>query len=124
MKEKIKILVIPSDTTGVGRFRSITPHTFLQDKYGDDFHVDIEFNPNLNDLNYFKQYQIIHFHRSIGHDLDLSMQVIPILNSMGIITICDIDDYWSPTKEHPLYEVIKQQKINEKIIKIKSTTLN
>ena len=116
MKEKIKILVIPSDTTGVGRFRSITPHTFLQDKYGDDFHVDIEFNPNLNDLNYFKQYQIIHFHRSIGHDLDLSMQVIPILNSMGIITICDIDDYWSPTKEHPLYEVIKQQKINEKIM--------
>ena len=116
MKEKIKILVIPSDTTGVGRFRSITPHTFLQDKYGDDFHVDIEFNPNLNDLNYFKQYQIIHFHRSIGQDLDLSMQVIPILNSMGIITICDIDDYWSPTKEHPLYEVIKQQKINEKIM--------
>jgi glycosyltransferase involved in cell wall biosynthesis len=116
MKEKIKILVIPSDTTGVGRFRSITPHTFLQDKYGDDFHVDIEFNPNLNDLNYFKQYQIIHFHRSIGHDLDLSMQVIPILNSMGIITICDIDDYWSPTKEHPLYEIIKQQKINEKIM--------
>ena len=98
MKEKIKILVIPSDTTGVGRFRSITPHTFLQDKYGDDFHVDIEFNPNLNDLNYFKQYQIIHFHRSIGHDLDLSMQVIPILNSMGIITICDIDDYCSLTK--------------------------
>jgi len=116
MKEKIKILVIPSDTTGVGRFRSITPHTFLQDKYGDDFHVDIEFNPNLNDLNYFKQYKIIHFQRSIGHDLDLSMQVIPILNSMGIITICDIDDYWSPTKEHPLYEVIKQQKINEKIM--------
>ena len=116
MKEKIKILVVPSDTTGVGRFRSINPHTFLQDKYSEDFHIDIEFNPDLNNLNYFKQYQIIHFHRSIGQDLDLSIQVIPILNSMGIITICDIDDYWSPTKEHPLHDIIVTQKINEKIV--------
>ena len=37
MKEKIKVLVIPSDGTGVGRFRSITPHTHLQSKYGDDW---------------------------------------------------------------------------------------
>ena len=61
MKEKIKILVVPSDTTGVGRFRSINPHVFLQDNYPNDFHVDIEFNPDLSDLNYFKQYQIIHY---------------------------------------------------------------
>jgi len=116
MKEKIKVLVIPSDTTGVGRFRSINPHTFLQEKYSEDFHIDIEFNPDLNNLNYFKDYQIIHFHRSVGPDLDRSIQVIPILNSMGIITICDIDDYWSPTKEHPLHDIIVTQKINEKIV--------
>ena len=116
MKEKINVLVIPSDTTGVGRFRSINPHTFLQDKYSEDFYVDIEFNPDLNNLNYFKKYQIIHFHRSIGQDLDKSIEVIPILNSMGIVTICDIDDYWSPTKEHPLYDIIVSQKINEKIL--------
>jgi glycosyltransferase involved in cell wall biosynthesis len=116
MKEKIKVLVIPSDTTGVGRFRSINPHTFLQDKYSEDFHIDIEFNPDLNNLNYFKDYQIIHFHRSVGPDLDRSIQVIPILNSMGIITVCDIDDYWSPTKEHPLHDIIVTQKINEKIV--------
>ena len=35
---------------------------------------------------------------------------------MGIITICDIDDYWSPTKEHPLHDIIVTQKINEKIV--------
>ena len=116
MKEKIKVLVIPSDGTGVGRFRSITPHTHLQSKYGDDFHVDIEFNPNLNDLNYFKNYQIVHFHRSLGQDMDLSIQVIPILNSMGIITIADIDDYWLPGKEHPLHQLIVQEKIHEKIV--------
>jgi len=116
MKEKIKVLVVPSDSTGVGRFRSINPHTFLQSKYSEDFHVDIDYNPDLNNLNYFKQYQIVHFHRSLGPNLDLSVQVIPVLNSMGIITVCDIDDYWMPTIEHPLHQLVKQQKINEKIV--------
>ena len=116
MKEKIKVLVIPSDGTGVGRFRSITPHTHLQSKYGDDFHVDIEFNPNLSDLNFFKNYQIVHFHRSLGQDMDLYIHVIPILNAMGIITIADIDDYWLPGKEHPLHQLIVQEKIHEKIV--------
>ncbi len=116
MKEKIKVLVIPSDTTGVGRFRSITPHTHLQSKYGEDFHVDIEFNPDLTNINYFKDYQIIHYHRSLGQDMDKSVQIVPILNSLGIITICDLDDYWLPGKEHPLHQLIVQEKIHEKII--------
>ena len=47
MKEKIKVLVLPSDTTGVGKFRSVDPHTFLQDMYSDDFHVDIDYEPKL-----------------------------------------------------------------------------
>jgi glycosyltransferase involved in cell wall biosynthesis len=35
---------------------------------------------------------------------------------MDIITVCDIDDYWMPTAEHPLHQLIKQEKINEKIV--------
>ena len=35
---------------------------------------------------------------------------------MGIITICDIDDYWMPGKEHPIHDIIKVHKINEKIV--------
>ena len=116
MKEKIRDLVVPSDTTGVGRYRSITPHITLQNEYGSDFHVDIEFSPSFEDLNFWKNYQIVHFHRSIGHDLDRSVEFIPVLNNMGIITICDIDDYWMPSTEHPLHELIKREKINEKII--------
>jgi glycosyltransferase involved in cell wall biosynthesis len=116
MKEKIRVLVIPSDTTGVGRYRSITPHITLQNDYGEDFHVDIEFNPPFEDLNYWKNYQIVHFHRSIGPDLDRSIQFIPVLNNLGVITVCDIDDYWMPSTEHPLHELIKREKINEKII--------
>jgi glycosyltransferase involved in cell wall biosynthesis len=113
---KIKVLVIPSDRTGVGKFRSIDPHIFLQKLYSEDFHVDIMFDLDFNDINFWKDYQIIHFHRSIGPDMDRSIQFIPVLNSMGIITICDIDDYWLPTKEHPLHQLILQNKINEKIV--------
>jgi glycosyltransferase involved in cell wall biosynthesis len=35
---------------------------------------------------------------------------------MGIATVCDIDDYWMPGKEHPIHDVIKFNKINEKIV--------
>jgi glycosyltransferase involved in cell wall biosynthesis len=113
---KIKVLVIPSDRTGVGKFRSIDPHIFLNNLYPNDFHVDIVFDVNLEDLNFWKDYQIVHFHRSIGQDMDRSAAFIPKLKSLGIITICDIDDYWLPTKEHPLHQLIVQNKISEKII--------
>jgi len=78
--------------------------------------VDIEFEPNFSDLNFWKQYSIIHYHRSIGQDMDNSVNFVQTLNSLGIITICDIDDYWLPTKEHPLHTLIVQNKINEKIV--------
>ena len=113
---KIKVLVIPSDRTGVGKFRSIDPHIFLQKLYSEDFHVDIVFDLDFNDMDFWKSYQIVHFHRSIGPDMDTSAQFVPVLNSMGIVTICDIDDYWLPTKEHPLHQLIVQNKIHEKIV--------
>jgi glycosyltransferase involved in cell wall biosynthesis len=116
MTEKIKILVIPSDRTGVGKFRSIDPHIFLQKLYPDDFHIDIEFEPDFDDLNFWKQYQIVSFHRNIGPDMDRSVEMINKLNSMGIVTVSDIDDYWLPGKEHPLHTLIVQNKINEKIV--------
>ena len=45
---KIKVLVLPSDRTGVGKFRSVDPHIFLQNLYPDDFHVDIVFDLDIN----------------------------------------------------------------------------
>jgi glycosyltransferase involved in cell wall biosynthesis len=113
---KIKTLILASDRSGVSKFRSIDPHTALQELYPDDFHVDIDYEPQLNNPNYWKPYQIVHFHRSIGRNYDESPKIIEMLNGMGIITICDIDDYWLPTKEHPLHSVIVENKINEKII--------
>jgi glycosyltransferase involved in cell wall biosynthesis len=114
---KINVLVTPSDSSGVGKFRSVDPHVKLQNMYPDDFHVDIEYNPNLNDLNFWEKYQIVHFHRSIGVDLDRTPEFVRQLQSMGIVVIGDIDDYWLPTKEHPIHQLIVQNKIHEKIVK-------
>ena len=113
---KIKVLVVPSDRTGVGKFRSVDPHVFLQNLYGNDFHVDIIYEPSYDDMNFWKEYQIVAFHRSIGSDFDRANALIQKLNEMGIITICDIDDYWMPGKEHPIHDIIRVNKINEKII--------
>jgi glycosyltransferase involved in cell wall biosynthesis len=112
---KIKVLVVPSDRTGVGKFRSLDPHVFLQNLYGDDFHVDIIYEPSYDDMNFWSEYQIVAFHRSIGHDFDKALELIGKLNNMGIITIADIDDYWMPGKEHPIHDIIRVNKINEKI---------
>jgi glycosyltransferase involved in cell wall biosynthesis len=113
---KINVLVVPSDRTGVGKFRSVDPHIFLQNLYGEEFHVDIDYEPPMDKLEYWTKYQIVAFHRSIGQDFDKANAFIKVLNAMNIVTICDIDDYWMPGKEHPIHDIIKFNKINEKIV--------
>jgi glycosyltransferase involved in cell wall biosynthesis len=112
---KINVLVVPSDRTGVGKFRSIDPHIFLQNLYPEDFHIDIVYDVAYDDLEFFKKYQIVSFHRSIGPDFERANQLILKLNELGIVTVGDIDDYWMPGKEHPIHDVIRFNKINEKI---------
>ena len=113
---KIRVLCLPSDKTGVGKFRSIDPHIMLQNLYPDDFHVDIDYEPKVNDINYWKQYDIVHFHRTIGHEYENSVDLIKRLNSLGLVTIMDLDDYWLPTKEHPVHAMVVQSKLHEKIM--------
>ena len=113
---KIKVLVVPSDRTGVGKFRSVDPHVFLQNIYGDDFHVDIVYEPPYDDMSFWSEYQIVACHRSIGPDFEKANELIQKLTESGIIVIVDIDDYWMPGKEHPIHDIIRFNKINEKIV--------
>ena len=88
----------------------------LQNNHGDDFHVDIDYDPKINDINYWRQYDIVHFHRSIGQNYDAAPSIIQNLNNLGIVTIMDLDDYWLPTKEHPVHQLVVQNKLHEKIM--------
>ena len=38
--------------------------------YPDDFHVDIDYEPRITDMNYWNQYQIVHIHRNIGQSYE------------------------------------------------------
>ena len=116
MSNKINVLVLPSDKSGVGKFRSFDPHIHLQNLYPNDFHIDIDYEPKINDYNYWKKYQIVHAHRNIGQNYENTPNLIKMLRQIGIIVIIDIDDYWLPTKEHPIHQLIVTNKIHEKII--------
>jgi lambda family phage tail tape measure protein len=89
---KIKILVIPSDRTGVGFFRSVDPHVMIQNLYPNDFHIDIDYEPNIQDANFLKQYQIVHIHRNIGSSYEGNDQLIKWISSLGITTVVDSSD--------------------------------
>jgi len=113
---KYKILVLPSDRTGVSKFRSLDQHLKLQEKFGDDFWIDIDYSPKLNDDNFLKQYDLIHYHRTLHPDYNLSTQIMPRIKKLGIPSIMDLDDYWLPNKEHPAYMIIRNKKMDELIM--------
>ena len=114
---KINVLVIPSDRTGVSKFRSVDPHLYLQKMYPDDFWVDIDYEPKLDDENFLKKYQIIHYHRSLSPDYNRSLSSLPLIKKLGIVDIMDLDDYWLPNREHPAFMLIKQNGMDKMILK-------
>jgi len=116
--EKIKVLVLPSDKSGVGKYRSVDPHVKLQALYPEDFHVTIDYSPNVGNINYWKDYQIVHAHRAILNDFDRTPSIIEQLKALGIVVIIDIDDYWAPGYEHPLHALIVQENLGKKITNI------
>jgi len=111
---KLNILVVPSDRTGVGSFRSINPHLALENNYPEEFMVHIDYEPQLNNDDWLKQYDIIHYHRTLGSYEEMEL-LSKKLDRMRIISIMDIDDYWAPGPHHPAYLLIKNAKLDEKI---------
>lgn len=113
--KKIKVLVVPSDRTGVSYFRSTNPHIALENNYPDEFHIDVDYEPNLNDDEFLKQYDIIHYHRTLGQ-YDQMPLLLEKIKKLGIVTIMDLDDYWSPGIHHPGYFIIKNNGLDKMIL--------
>lgn len=113
--KKIKILVVPSDRTGVSFFRSTKPHIALEENYPDEFSIDIDYEPQLDNDAWLKQYDIVHYHRSLGRYEDTE-RLVNKLNDLGIVSIMDIDDYWAPGQHHPAYLIIKNYEMDKKIL--------
>ena len=113
--KKIKVLVVPSDRTGVSYYRSTNPHIALENNYPNEFHVDVDYEPQLNNDEWLKQYDIIHYHRTLG-SYDQMQALLEKLKSFGIVTIMDLDDYWSPGTHHPAYFLIKSANLDKMIL--------
>ena len=113
MSKKIKILVIPSDKSGCGKFRSVDPHVYIAEHYGDEFDVDIVYNMPNGDLEAFlKQYDLIHIHKQ----LDKQCKIIDMIKFLGIPVILDIDDHFKLGNDHPMSITAKKERWHEPII--------
>lgn len=113
MDKKIKMLVIPSDRTGVGKFRSVDPHVYIAEHYGDEFDIDIVYNMPNGDLEAFlKQYDLIHIHKQ----LDKQCKIIDMIKFLGIPVILDIDDHFKLGNDHPMSITAKKERWHEPII--------
>lgn len=115
IQKKTKVLVLPSDTSGVGKFRSVDPHLWLERYYPEEFHVDISYEVDFNNINFWKQYDIVHFHRTLVVYENME-QHVKMLKDLGIVVIMDLDDYWSPGQHHPAYHIIKKHELDKKIV--------
>jgi len=115
--KKINVLVVPSDSWGVGLYRSKRPHEKLQELYGDDFDVEINMNPNWADFPSFEKYDIIHFHKGLFNDEGQKVfhNALRYFKEHNITTVMDIDDNWDVGQFHPLYLSNKSIKAPEKI---------
>lgn len=113
MDRKIKILVIPSDRSGCGLYRSVGPHVYIQENYGDEFDVDIVYSmPNGNLEEFLKQYDIVHIHKQ----LDKDCKIIDLLKFLGKKVIVDVDDNFYLGNDHPMSLTAKKEKWHESII--------
>ena len=110
---KIKILAIPSDRYGVGKFRMLDPFKFIGDNHSEDVHVDIIFNVE-NDDQIFDGYDIVVFHSFIHQTTHQdNVNRINWLKAKGVKVVMDIDDMWFVDQRHPMYHQIKQTGMGE-----------
>lgn len=115
MSDKIKILFCPSDRQGVGHFRTIWPAQQIARKHSGEFEVTIEYEIDTNNIEYLSKFDIIHFHRSFG-PYEKSGELFAELKKRGVTLIMDIDDYWTPPSNHHIYQAVKAERLDEKIV--------
>ena len=114
--KKINILMVPSDHHGVGHYRTIWPSQEIQKNHSEEFNVDIKLQSPVTDEDVGK-YDIVHFHRRINNE-DHTVEWIKKFQAAGAIVVADIDDYWTPFREHPAYAMVIKNGINKKIIEV------
>ena len=115
-KKNFRILIAPSDLAGVGHYRSIWLAQQIDKTFSDEFYVEINVMPDFNDIEYFKSFDLIHFHRQLG-PYETMEGFFKTLKEAGVILVMDLDDYWAPPASHPLHGIAVKENLAEKITK-------
>lgn len=111
--KKIRVLIVPSDSFGVGHYRSIWPAQEIQKNHSDKFEVDIRLQQPIEDKDIGK-FDIVHFHRRINGP-DETVEWIKKFQDAGAVVIADMDDYWVPFHGHPAREIVIKNGIHMQI---------
>ena len=114
MNQKVKVLVIVPNRTGVGFFRSIKPHTYIDEFFSNDFEINMIEQFDFTNPNFGKDQDIIHFHTNVGGDYSNWQRKIKELQSYGVKLVMDLDDYWNLPTHFPHYQMYKRD-VAEKI---------
>lgn len=114
-KKKIKILVHYDDHSGVSRFRSIWPHQYIQEHYGDEFEIDMmmlhDF-PREDLVGFLSKYDLFVYHKQ----LDPGCKVLETAKFIGLPCIIDIDDNFKLGPDHPLFITAQRERWAEIIV--------
>lgn len=115
----VKMLVLSSDTDGIGMYRNFMPHLTINDP---DFDIDIRMlqdgTLNMLDPHFLAQYNIIFYNKAIPFSKPEYYQAFDeIVQKFGIKIVYDIDDYWILNSSHLNYDVWKKTKADEEIVR-------
>ena len=88
----------------------------IQKNHGNEFEVDIRLQQAITDEDIGK-YSIVHFHRRINSP-EQSVEWIRKFQKSGTLVISDIDDYWTPFREHPAYNIVMKNNVHMSIMEV------
>jgi glycosyltransferase involved in cell wall biosynthesis len=107
MDRKIKVMAIVPNKSGVGYFRSIKPHIYLEEFHSDKFEVTMVEQFDFSDPDFGKDQDIIHFHVNVGPSYDNWFNKIKELQSAGVKLLMDLDDWYVLEKFNYYYNHYK-----------------
>ena len=114
---KINVLVLNSDTDGVGYFRCLMPHLCITDP---DINIDVRLIMDstlpLMDVNFLRQYQIIFYNKMLPINPQYLDMFYNTLKQHNIKIIFDVDDYWILNNTHLNYKAWRDNKSDLQVI--------
>jgi glycosyltransferase involved in cell wall biosynthesis len=98
MKKKYKVAtVINHRIGGCVFYRQIMLHSILQSM--DDFDIFITDNVSVMTDEQLGEFDILQYHKGY-----MNLEQVIRAQKLGVITVCDFDDYWSIPQSHLLYK--------------------